>query len=213
MNAQGIQSIQPPTMRYCLLSLVWSAMKAMTMFSTDRVRRWMRVSSSATMLLVALCLSGCGYALLGAPGKPGASSMALAVAAFTNHTHEPGLENRLAAALRQTVLQSHTLQLASQATASHRLQGTVREVRTVPLSFDANDSVLQYRVEVDVRIRLTTGEPSQVVWEQEIATWAEYLVSRGRIVREEVVAREAALARLADQFASKCTALLTIFFL
>jgi hypothetical protein len=32
-------------------------------------------------------------------------------------------------------------------------------------------------------------------------------------VREEVVAREAALARLADQFASQCTALLAIFLL
>lgn len=160
-----------------------------------------------------LSLVGCGYTMLGAPPGVSAPSLTLAVATFTNHTYEPGLENRLTAALRQAVLQSHTFQLTPQGAASHRLQGTVRDVRTVPLSFNANDSVLQYRIEVDIRIRLTAGELPQALLEQDIATWAEYLVSPKGIVREEVVAREAALARLADQFASKCTALLTIFLL
>jgi hypothetical protein len=83
----------------------------------------------------------------------------------------------------------------------------------VPLSFDSNDIVLQYRIEADIHIRLLTAESPKAVLEQDMAAWAEYLVSRNRIVREEVVAREAALARLADQFASQCTALLAIFLL
>lgn len=179
--------------------------------SIFRAMLW--VSCCSAVLVCCLSLAGCGYTLLGASAGASGSSLALAVASFTNHTHEPGLENRLTAALRQAVLQSHTFQLTGQGAASHRIQGTVRDVRTIPLSFDANDNVLQYRVEVDIRIRLSTGEPPKAVLEQDIATWAEYLVSQGRIVREEVVAREAALAQLADQFASKCTALLTIFLL
>jgi len=139
--------------------------------------------------------------------------MPLAVEVFTNHTHEAGLETRLTAALRQAVLQGHPFRLTSQDVATHRVQGLVREVRTVPLSFDANDTVLQYRIEADIRLRLMTGESPKAALEQDMTAWAEYLVSRNRIVREEVVAREAALARLADQFASQCTALLAIFLL
>jgi hypothetical protein len=46
--------------------------------------------------------------------------------------------------------------------------------------------------------------------EREISTWAEYLVSRAGGVRENVVAREAALFRLAQRFADVCTALLLV---
>jgi hypothetical protein len=46
--------------------------------------------------------------------------------------------------------------------------------------------------------------------EQEISTWAEYLVSNTGVVRENIVAKEAALFRLAQRFADTLTALLTV---
>ena len=57
--------------------------------------------------------------------------------------------------------------------------------------------------------RLTTQRP---LLEQEIASSAMYLVSRSTTdrVRQDVAAREAAIVRLAQQFADKCLALLAI---
>jgi hypothetical protein len=182
----------------------------MSILSGPGFREITRIGHGLAILVFFGSLTGCGYTLLGDPSGASVPAVTLAVGTFTNRTHEPGLENRVTAALRQAVLQSHAFRLSAQGVSSHRLQGIVREIRTVPLSFDANDTVLQYRIEADIRIHLTTGEPQKAVLEQDIVAWAEYLVSRTRIVREEVVAREAALARLAEQFASKCTALLTI---
>ena len=93
-----------------------------------------------------------------------------------------------------------------------RLQGAIRRFRSSPLSFDQNDNVLQYRIEADFHIRLVEVSTQRPTLEQDITAWAEYLVSIVTTdrVREDVVAREAALARLAQQFADKCLALLAV---
>jgi hypothetical protein len=131
---------------------------------------------------------------------------------FTNHTREPDLERLTTAALHQAILHSQFFSSASAGAAARRLQGAIRGFSSSPLSFDQNDSVLQYRLEAHMHIRLVETSTQRPMLEQDISASAEYLVSRGTTdrVREDVVAREAALARLAQQFADKCLALLTI---
>jgi hypothetical protein len=114
----------------------------------------------------------------------------------------------MTAALRHALIQSRGFDLTSAATALRRLQGVVRRFRIVPLSFDEDDNALQYRIEADILIRLVEGTSQATMLEQELSAWAEYLVSS--TVQENVVAKEAALLRLARQFASQCTALLTV---
>jgi hypothetical protein len=155
-------------------------------------------------------LAGCGYTLVGASPHTSAWRVVLAVVPFTNQTYEPELEGYMTAALRRALVQSQAFDLASEAKTLRRLQGTVRRFRVIPVSFDANDNVLQYRIEAGVLIRLVEGESQGTTLEQEISAWAEYLISETNAVRENVVAKQAALFRLAQQFASKCTALLTV---
>jgi hypothetical protein len=142
--------------------------------------------------------------------------MALAVFPFTNQTREPGVESQVTAALRQAVLQSPVFMLAAtdEATAA-RLQGSVLRFRAYAVSYDRNDLALQYRLEADIRIRLTNGTSSLPMLERDMTTWAEYLISHSEqvgegAIRENVVAREAALLQLAQRFADMCTALLTV---
>jgi hypothetical protein len=53
--------------------------------------------------------------------------------------------------------------------------------------------------------------PSLVpAWEQEISAWAEYLVSSSGEMRQNVVAKQVAIVRLAQQFADRCTTLLAM---
>jgi len=97
-------------------------------------------------------------------------------------------------------------------TSATRLQGAIRRFSSYPLALDAQDNVVQYRIDAAVYIRLIEAATQRPLLEQEIASSAVYLVSRATTdrVREDVAAREAALARLAQQFADKCLALLAI---
>jgi len=161
-------------------------------------------------------LASCGYTLVGAPPDTPGHQLPLAIVPFTNQTREPDLERLMTAALRQSILQSQIFSSASDGPSVRRLQGAIRRLRSIPLSFDQNDSVLQYRIEADFHIRLVEASTQRPALEQDITAWAEYLVSAtGTVltpgaVREDVVARQAALARLAQQFADKCLALLAI---
>lgn len=155
-------------------------------------------------------LTACGYTRVGASPTPDGAPIRLAVPAVANLTREPDLERRMTAALRRAVVQAPTLALASEERASHTLQGVARQFRAFATSFDAGDNVVQFRIESRTRIRLTDRQSDQPIIEQDIAAWAEYLVSPTGSVRENAVARGAAIARVARQFAEKCRALVEI---
>ncbi|MGQ4806835.1 hypothetical protein NKDENANG_00170 [Candidatus Entotheonellaceae bacterium PAL068K] len=155
-------------------------------------------------------LFGCGYTLVGAASSTSSWRLTLAVEPLINQTREPELESHMTAALRRALLQSQAFDLAAMGTAPRRLQGTVRRFYTLPVSFDANDNVLQYRLEATAVIRVLKEVSQETTLEQNISAWADYLVSDTGTVRETVVAKEAAILRLAQQFADKCTALLQV---
>ena len=157
-------------------------------------------------------LASCGYTLVGAPPDTPGKRLLLALVPFTNQTREPDLARLTTAALRHAILQSQIFSSASEGAAARHLQGAIRRFRTLPLSFDQHDNVLQYRIEADFHIRLVEASTQRPTLEQDISAWADYLVSMGTTdrVRQDVVAREAALARLAQQFADKCLALLAV---
>jgi hypothetical protein len=127
-----------------------------------------------------------------------------------NQTREPDLDRLTTAALRQALAHSPLFTYATDYTTARHVQGIIRRFRSFPLALDANDNVVQYRLEVDISIRLREAMTGQPVLEQDLSTAAVYLVSRATTdkVREDVAAREAAIARLAQQFAAQCLALL-----
>ena len=155
-------------------------------------------------------LGGCGYTLVGGVTSSRTLSVPLAVVPFTNQTREPHLEAYVTAAVRQAILRTPPFRLVSDRAASRRLSGVIRGFRAVPVSFTTNDTVTQYRLEAEITLRLATTATDTVLLEQDIAVWAEYLVSEAGDVRANTVAKEAAIWRLTQQFADKCTALLTL---
>jgi len=172
-----------------------------------------RIRSLLVLGILVGTLSSCGYTLVGAPPDTPGHRLPLAIVPFTNQTREPDLERLTTAALRQSILHSQMFSSAADGTSAHRLQGAIRRLRIAALAFDQNDQVLQYRIEADFHIRLVEASAQRPTLEQDITAWAEYLVSMATTtdrVREDVTARQAALARLAQQFADKCLALLAI---
>src|SRR5919198_3035573 len=157
-------------------------------------------------------LGGCGYTLVGAPSDTPGKRLPLNILPFTNQTREPDLERLTTAALRQAIVQSQMFVFTADGAAATRLQGIIRRFSSYPLALDTQDNVVQYRFDAAVFIRLLEASTQHPILEQELSSSAVYLVSRSTTdkVREDVAAREAALARLAQQFADKCLALLAI---
>jgi hypothetical protein len=173
-------------------------------------RNWKLYLWSAVLGLCLNGVFGCGYTLVGAPPSGSATRIAIVVPPVLNQAREPGLEHRMTAALRRAVMQHPRLYLAADVLASHHLQGTVKRFQVFAVSFDESDNVVQYRIESATRIRLVQRDAEAPALEQEISAWAEYLVSPSGSVRENVAARTAAIHRLAEQFADKCTALIDV---
>jgi len=158
-------------------------------------------------------LASCGYTLVGVPPNTPGNRLPLTILPFTNQTRELDLERLTTAALRHAIVQSQIFSFAADDTSARRLQGAIRRFRSIPLALDAQDNVVQYRIEADMHIRLIEAVTQRPILEQELSTAAVYLVSSRATtdkVREDVAAREAALARLTQQFADKCLALLAI---
>jgi Lipopolysaccharide-assembly len=175
-----------------------------------RLRQGMRALLTLGMLVGSLV--GCGYTLVGAPSDAPGKRLPLNILPFTNQTREPDLERLTTAALRSAVVQSQMFVFTADGTSATRLQGAVRRFSSYPLALDSQDNVVEYRIDAAIYIRLLEAATQRPLLEQEISSSAVYLVSMSSIdkVREDVVAREAALARLAQQFADKCLALLAI---
>jgi len=174
----------------------------------------MRQAMCALLILGILIgsLVGCGYTLVGAPSDAPSKRLPLNILSFTNQTREPDLERLTTAALRHTIVQSQMFVFTADGTSATRLQGAIRRFSSYPLALDAQDNVVQYRIDAAISIRLIEAATQRPLLEQELSSSAVYLVSRSTTdrVREDVAAREAALARLAQQFADKCLALLAI---
>jgi hypothetical protein len=182
---------------------------------SERLKTLCHPCSEYLWLLLVLSLMigsvpGCGYTLVGSTAITSKGRVPLAVTPFLNHTREPGLESYMTTALRQAIMRSQAFVLVAATTASQRLEGTIRRFRVYPLAFDENDNALQYRLEADVLVRLIDSNAPGPMLEQEVSAWAEYLVSNTGVVRENVVAKEAALFRLAQRFADSLTALLIV---
>lgn len=176
--------------------------------------RWVRqgIRVLLTFGMLAGMLGGCGYTLVGAPsGTPG-GRLPLHIASFVNQTREPDLERITTAALRHAIVQSQVFVFTAADTSVTRLQGAIRRFISYPLALNAQDTVVEYRIDAAIYIRLIEAETQRPLLEQEIASSAMYLVSRSSTdrVREDVSAREAAIVRLAQQFADKCLALLAV---
>jgi len=174
----------------------------------------MRQGTSALLILGMLVgsLVGCGYTLVGAPSGTLGKRLPLNILPFTNQTREPDLERITTAALHRTIVQSQMFVFAADGASVTRLQGTIRRFISYPVALNSQDTVVEYRIDAAIYIRLIEASTQQPILEQEISSSAVYLVSRSSTdkVREDVAAREAALARLAQQFADKCLALLAI---
>ena len=115
------------------------------------------------VLILLLALAGCGYHLVGDTSGLPADVHSVSVGTITNKSHEYGLERTLAFALEREIHVRQQYRL-TQGAADAVLHGTIREVHTRPLAYDANDRAEQYELTLILDLTLTRQSDGRTLW-------------------------------------------------
>src|SRR3989304_1707830 len=128
------------------------------------------------LLFSLLILQACGYHMAGTGSHltPGMKSVFIPV--FENKTMEPIVEEELTPAVIREFLQDGRIEVADSSRADMVLKGSVVSYKETPISFDASQNVLEYRIMVTTHIVLLKNN-SLSLWEKDITSTAEYAVS------------------------------------
>lgn len=91
----------------------------------------------------------------------------LSVPVFVNKTFEPLIENTLTRRFRQQILRDGHLKLvASEENSDMTLEGQLNSFSQIPLSFDTNNSALEYRISLVIQISLKDAKTKKVLWQK-----------------------------------------------
>ena len=141
-----------------------------------KIIRYSRVAAIPALLCSLLILPACGYHMAGTGSHltPGMKSVFIPV--FENKTMEPIVEEELTPAVIREFLQDGRIEVVDRSRADMVLEGSVVSYKETPISFDASQNVLEYRIMVTTHIVLLKNN-SLSLWGKDITSTAEYAVS------------------------------------
>lgn len=134
--------------------------------------------------LVLLLLPACGYTLPGQQRRVAGDIRSVAVGTFDNQSRQVGLDKVLAFAVEREFYQQGSLPLRDRtAEGEGVISGTIREFRTRPVAFDADDDALQYEAKLVLDVVLTRQSDGAVLWKgSRMQAIEDYSVNRQTVV-------------------------------
>jgi outer membrane lipopolysaccharide assembly protein LptE/RlpB len=145
-------------------------------------------------VLLIVVLAGCGYQLSGQAGSIPGNLQRLSIPMFTNVTTVPGLEQLITKAVRTQLQQDGRVGLGTEASSTAELRGEVTRYGLAVLATDPSDFVLEYRAEVEIRVKVEDLRQRQTMLDQRLIINTDYVVSSPQIVPNEVARQRAMLA-------------------
>ncbi|KPK70418.1 hypothetical protein AMJ82_03430 [candidate division TA06 bacterium SM23_40] len=95
-----------------------------------------------------------------------------------NETVEYGLEERLTEQLVEEFIKDNHLRVVDPGESDSVLEGSVSDYRRSAYSYDQQEQVIQYQVEIWVNITYRDAVRDEVIWEEEkIRGWGTYFAS------------------------------------
>jgi hypothetical protein len=150
----------------------------------------------------ALLLGGCGYTLAGQQLNVPGDIHSVAVGEFRNESRQEGLGKVLAFAVEREFYEHGTLAVRDHPTESDGvISGTIREFKTRPVAFDADDEALEYEAKLTLDVVLTRQSDGAVLWKgRRMQAIEDYSVSRQTVVPSSSQFQQGTLdfANLAD---------------
>jgi hypothetical protein len=142
------------------------------------------VDRARLLLALALAPLACGYTFAGTQTAVPGDIRSISVGQFDNRSRQEGLEKSLAFAFEREFYERGTLPVREDPSQGDGiLTGTIRDFKTRPVSFDANDEALQYEAELTLDVTLRRQTDGKVLWQgSRLQAFEQYSVSRQTVV-------------------------------
>jgi outer membrane lipopolysaccharide assembly protein LptE/RlpB len=160
------------------------------------------------LLLIALLLAGCGYALVGRANFLPSEIRTVQVPAFVNRTSRVELEQRVTQAVADEMVSRGRLRLVTDASeADVILRGVIQSFHITPVSFNEEGRATRYQAVVNAAIELVDhrDEKDEVLWKNEHYVYREtYEIEASAISSFDQETR--AIQDIAERFAESVVA-------
>src|SRR4030065_511948 len=114
------------------------------------------------LLFSLLILQSCGYHMAGTGSHLTAGMKSIFIPVFENKTMEPIIEEELTTAVIREFLKDGRIEVGESSRANMVLKGSVISYKETPVSFDAVQDVLEYRVTVTTHLTLLDTNPLSI---------------------------------------------------
>jgi hypothetical protein len=136
------------------------------------------------LLLAALLLPACGYTLAGTQTRVPGDIRSVSVGTFANNSREEGLDKILVFTFEREFYERGALPVREEPSEGEAIiTGTIRDFKTRPVSFDADDDALQYEASMTLDVTLKRQSDGLVLWKgSKLRAIEDYSVSRQTVV-------------------------------
>lgn len=161
---------------------------------------WAEMRHSLVILILSLCLGGCGYRLPNAAVTPELSGKTVRIALFGNRTFKPNIEGILTNKLiDEFSLHSGTFVVSGD--SDFIITGEILSYGASAASYSAADIVREYRATMTVEAVLRRKETQQIIWKGSVSETQIYPANTNVAFQQN--SEEAALRELARAVAQK----------
>ena len=158
--------------------------------------------------LVSLLFLGCGFYSFSGSSISGIKTIGIPV--FENQTLEYGISESLTDSLTNLFLRDNTLKVASEKKADSALKGTILKYERIAHTFDANESVKEYKVRIFVDVSFEDKKHKKTLWEEKnMEGWGIYsavaipTTSGADSIETEDLGKARAIKKLAEDILNK----------
>ncbi|MFV1951473.1 MAG: LPS assembly lipoprotein LptE [Nitrospinota bacterium] len=159
--------------------------------------------SSIFLPFLILCqsITGCGYHLVGLGSSLPPHIKSIAIPLFSNKSTEPGIERELTGSVREWFITDGRLKVVEEGEADMILKGEINRYSLRPVSFDSQDNVTEYWVEMDISVKLKDVIENKVLIDQVLKSKWDYGVNKELVSTE--ARRIAAIKDASRDFAQR----------
>ncbi len=154
-------------------------------------------------LVLVLFVSSCGYHISGTGGIVPEGVKTISVPVFFNATNEPYVDVEVTQAVVEEFMTDGRLKVVGLEEAEIALRGKIVKYEAIPLSYNPQSYVQQYRVRLVVDAKLEDLRTKKILWQEkgiESNFIAEYAVTIGDI-RSTKIAKDAGLKKASQDIA------------
>ena len=143
-------------------------------FSVSPILRFVSYSYSCFLLFTIHCslftvLTSCGYHIAGKGGNMPGNIATLSIPFFKNRIQKPDVETVITSALIEEFVKSEVAKVVEE-DAEAVINGVITGYELMPVSFNRNDVIQEYRVTIRVEVQLVRNSDGKVLWEDKNIT-------------------------------------------